>query len=204
MEPELVEPDEEFVRQVDNFFNEYIFGFIYRDVEAAIKAKANYLVALGLVAYTEFMGGLVGGTLGQSGHSRERFYEFFDLLGPAYKSVRKKREVTKVYTNIRCGLAHAYFIDQDSVVKMSADKSHGGKCGIEVAPDGVVYFVVERYWRDFKAATARYHESLVKRHDVHLLSLFRAAVGSTWHFTKLTGATLLPTPNLPVTTATMS
>jgi hypothetical protein len=204
MEPMLADSEEEFVRQVDAFFTEYIFGYIYRDIEAAINAKANYLVALGLVAYTEFMGGLVAGTLGQSRHSKERFYKFFDLLGPAYKSVRQKREVTKVYTNIRCGLAHAYFIDQDSVVKMSADEFWGKSCGIEVGVNGEVYFVVERYWQDFQVAARSYHQDLVTRRDPKSLALFREAVGEQWHFKRLAESPTLSQAVLPNSTATMS
>ena len=36
-----------------DYFNEYIFGFIFHDIESCIKAKANFGVATLLMAYTE-------------------------------------------------------------------------------------------------------------------------------------------------------
>lgn len=177
---------DDFINEVDNFFREYIFGFIYHDVEAAIQGKANYLAALGLVVYTEFMGGLVSGGLGEKGRSRERFYAFFNRLGPEYEDVGKRRELVKIYGNVRCGLAHAYFIDQDSVVKMTIGGGHGETCGIEVEPaTGTVWFIVERYWRDFKRAVGEYHRELVEEKSRELLTKFRKAVGDAWHFEKL-------------------
>ena len=42
---------------IDLFFKEFVFGFMYNDIRRTIdKAKANFLVALGLSTYTEIMG----------------------------------------------------------------------------------------------------------------------------------------------------
>lgn len=177
-------------RDAKQFFKEYIFGFIFNDIQAAIDGKANYLAALGLVAYTEFMGGLISGNLGQQGQSRKRFYAFLDRLGSPYQEIRKQREFVKVYSNIRCGLAHAYFINQDSVVQMTIGDGHGNTCGIEVdVATEVVWFVVERYWQDFKKAVKTYHKALIQDQDPVLLSKFQEAVGQQWHFRKLAAAT---------------
>jgi hypothetical protein len=77
-----------FVSQIDQFFQEVVFGFIFNDLDAAARARANYLTALGLVAYTEFMGGLVLGSLGKGVSSRKRFYAFWDRMGDEYRALR--------------------------------------------------------------------------------------------------------------------
>ena len=81
--------------------------------------NANYLAALGLVAYTEFMGGLINGTLGHRGKSKKRFYALWDRMGPEYQSVAAKRAFVKIHSDVRSGLVHSYLIAQDSVVKMT-------------------------------------------------------------------------------------
>ena len=91
---------DDFVRKVDEFFKEYIFGFIYHDIQAAIEGEANYLAALGLVVYTEFMGGLVSGTLGKKGESKNRFYAFWNVMGLEYQTVATKRALVKIYSNV--------------------------------------------------------------------------------------------------------
>ena len=185
--------EDELSARAEAFLKEYVYGFIFHDISAAISGKANYLAALGLVAYTEFMGGLRDGSLGTSGHSKERFYSFFDTLGPEYAKVRRRREVIKVYSNIRCGLAHEYFISQESVVKLSKDKEFGQECGIEVHPTGVVYFIVERYWDDFQRAVDAYRDALVTERNPQLLANFGKSVVDQWHFTQLNLGDTLPT-----------
>ena len=47
------------------------------DINAAIAGKANYLTALGLVSYTEVLGGLRTGKLGVRNHSSKNFNAFW-------------------------------------------------------------------------------------------------------------------------------
>jgi hypothetical protein len=163
------------------FFGQYVFGFIYQDIQVAIDGDANYLAALGLVAYTEFMGGLVDGTLGKIGKSKSRFYSFWRRMGPEYRSIQAQRALVKIYSNVRSGLVHSYFISQDSVVKMSVGDGHGQRCGVEVIePGGTVMFIVEKYFADFKAACQLYHDDLVAQKNEKLLQRFEAAVSSQW------------------------
>ena len=175
---------DDFVRKVDEFFKKYIFGFIYHDIQTAIEGDANYLAALGLVVYTEFMGGLVNGTLGKKDESsKKRFYAFWSWMGSEYETVSAKRELVKVYSNVRSGLVHSYFISQDSVVKMKIGDGHGQKCGIEVMePDGMVMLIVEKYFADFKTASTNYFTELVKDREPGLLENFLLAVGQQWYF----------------------
>jgi hypothetical protein len=174
------------IDQIERFFDKCVFGFMFHDIEAAIDGKANYLAALGLVAYTEFMGGLVNGTLGQRNKSKARFYAFWNRMGAEYRSVAVERALVKIYSNVRSGLVHSYFIAQDSVVKMTKGDGHGQRCGVEVVePGGKVMFIVEKYFDDFKSACRRYHRELVKQRDPELIQRFEQAVGEQWFFNEL-------------------
>lgn len=177
---------EELVDQIREFFNEYVFGFIYHDIQAAIDGKANYLAALGLLAYTEFMGGLLDGTLRRPGRSKARFYAFWERMGPEYQSVRARRAQVKIYSNVRSGLVHSYFIAQNSVIKMTISDGHGECCGVEVLePGGKVLIIVEKYFQDFKRACQEYYRELVEQRDPELLERFRGVMGRQWYFKAL-------------------
>jgi hypothetical protein len=52
------------LRAILHIFDEYVFGFMRSDIDAAIQGNANYLAALGLARYTEVLGGLRTGELG--------------------------------------------------------------------------------------------------------------------------------------------
>ena len=169
---------EPFISQVHEFFEEIIFGFILHDIDAAIKGKANYLAALGLVAYTEFMGGLVTGKSEKTKDREVRFYSFLSRMGKEYEKVQKP-----AWERVRHGLVHGYFIKQDSIVKMTVGDGHGEKCGIEVGEnEGELWFIVTRYFEDFKRAVQNYYEQLVKERKTSLLQNFCKAVGDKWYF----------------------
>lgn len=173
--------DKELNSKINQFFKEVVEGFLYHDIQSAIDGKANYLAALGLVVYTEFMGGLVNGTLGKTGKSKTRFYAFWNRMGPEYESVATKRALVKIYSNVRSGLVHSYFISQDSMVNMTIGDGEGNHCGIEVRePGGKVLFIVEKYFQDFKVACDTYRKELVEQQDAQLLQKFREAVGQQW------------------------
>lgn len=52
------------LKAILHIFDEYVFGFMRSDIDAAIRGNANYLASLGLVSYTEVLGGLRTGKLG--------------------------------------------------------------------------------------------------------------------------------------------
>jgi len=99
---------------VRRFFDKYIFGYMYddiqRELDIAVSGTAgNFLCALGLLCYTEFMGGLKLRKFSQSnGEASKRFNTFFDYLGQEYRDFGKQCNVYKVF---RCGLAHQYFVN---------------------------------------------------------------------------------------------
>ena len=78
------------VKQILHSFDEYIFGFMRADIDAAIRGNANYLAALGLVSYTEVLGGLRTGNLGLRNHSSKNFNAFLPYLGKEYLDYARK------------------------------------------------------------------------------------------------------------------
>lgn len=158
--------EDEDLAWVNRFFQEYVFGFIFNDIRAAIDGKANYLAALGLVAYTEFMGGLVIGDLAREG-SRQKRLAFLSRMGAKYDEVSGE-----VWERVRNGLVHSYFIKQDSTVVMEGERG----AGLE-SRDGKIVFRVKAFYGDFQAAVYCYHEELIVKRDTALLQNFNKAVG---------------------------
>lgn len=184
--------------EIEKYFKEYIFGFIFNDIQNCIKSKANYAVALLLLSYTEFIGGLINGTIGLQGKSQEQFnkaLEYFDWSGDEkyYKNFKQKYRDTdfqikegNIYTLFRCGLAHEYFIKGDSFVYNNPDGYRDDKgifycegcidndAGVQVI-DGRLRFHTNAYFRDFKNAVQKYYEKLIEEKDQNLLNAYNSA-----------------------------
>lgn len=138
-------------QEVENFFNEYIFGFIFSDIQREInlarsgKDAGNFLSALGLLCYTEFMGGIAAGSFRKKS-LKSRFDTFFNLMGKDYEDFNKNVNVYKVF---RCGMAHEYFIKRNCTIAMLKNNE---TIGIGLLPNRQYYFVVEKYFEDFSKA----------------------------------------------------
>ena len=117
------------------------------EVDLAIQGNAPNLAALGVVTYTEFLGGLATGQLAQRGCSEANFLAFLQYLGSEYESLAARG--VDLYDVVRCGLIHEYFIKGDSTIWPHAS----APCGIISSLDGPTYFIVSVY-RDhlFKGA----------------------------------------------------
>ena len=80
------------------------------------------------------------------GNSRKNFDEFFADLGAGYKQLLTQHKIYKIF---RCGLAHEYYVKKDCTIYMRSSKpltagiGHDGKN---------FFFVVEKYYEDFKIA----------------------------------------------------
>jgi len=186
--------------EIRHFFDTYVFGFMCADIERELiiarsgRLAGNFLCALGLMAYTEFMGGLLLGKLG-SKSTGELFNAFFDYIGPAYKDFRKDCDVHSLF---RCGLAHEYFVKHECTIFMlnfskpvevlgtgwsgapsmympDAVLTPPIKAGIGKASNGRYYFVVEKYYQDFRAASER----LVKKLEANPKE-FSVSLSSFW------------------------
>jgi hypothetical protein len=163
---------------ITNFFKQYVWGFMIGNVEVAKNDNLNFLVALGLSSYTEIMGGLVTGLLRTKNNGGKNYRSFLPYLGRYYVDLDQRIDL---YSRVRCGLAHEYFIKGSGmVVKSLVDKnkqletnkgilyvdsgqpnSFTGNEGTFSLPGDTVIFAIENYLRDFTAGTYSFHDALV-------------------------------------------
>ncbi len=190
-------------REIKKYFNDYIFGYIFNDIENCIKAKANYTVALALLSYTDFLGGLINGTLGLQRESKIQFnkaIEYFEWNGNKsyyknyklqFKDVDFVQKEGDIYTLFRCGLAHEYFIKGDSFVHNNpngytdnAGKYYKDGCiDKDVGVQSVNIRKVKRlrfhnnaYFRDFKNAWKKYFDELIQKKNAEIITNFNNAL----------------------------
>ena len=129
-------------------FDEQVFGAMRTELDWALRGAAANLAALGLVAYTEFLGRIVTGNLGHKGSSRSNFRAFLPYLGSDYEDLARRG--IDIYERIRCGLAHEYFIKGESTIWPQAS----APCGIVSSLNGPTYFILSVY-RDHLFSGAR-------------------------------------------------
>jgi hypothetical protein len=164
---------------VNEFFREYVDGFMWGDIEATIKARANYVAALALLNYTEVLGGLANGKLGLRNVARECFGDGLSLMewkGDAnyYKNFKvvltdgasapRDAEPWEVF---RCGLAHEYFakgiagIDNNDTYAdpRACDPDNAGYMWRALEAGGPPYlrFFTNAYYRDLRAGSDALH-----------------------------------------------
>lgn len=156
------------VEEVKRYFNEYVFGLIRKDIQREIdlaragKGGGNFLSALGLLCYTEFMGTML---LKGKGTGRERFDAFFREMGEAYRQLIDKRNLN-VYHKFRGGMAHVYFVTNCDIAMLN----NNYPAGIIIKPDGKYLFIVEKYFEDFMDACKRLVNNMVTDQNPYLPS----------------------------------
>ncbi len=157
--------------EVEKFFKECVLppkGFIYCDIKREIdlarsdKPGGDFLAALGLLCYTEFMGKVV---LRDRESYTKQFKAFFRLMGEDYQRLIDAREID-VYKIFRSGIVNSYFVN-DCEIKMLNDNYSSG---IIVKPDGKYLFIVEKYFEDFMNACQRLCDDMISDKDVYLPS----------------------------------
>jgi hypothetical protein len=109
----------------------------------------------GLLCYTEFLGSFITGKT--KGSSRRNFEAFFDRLGPCYARFARAHDA---YEILRCGMVHEYAVKRDCTIYM---RNGSVACGIGIDDNERYYFVVERYFEDFKRAARELHAELQAR-----------------------------------------
>lgn len=196
-------PGGEEIKKVRNFFDTYIWdgksgGFIYHDLTIAIDKGLNYLVALGLMSYTEFLGSLMPEleTEREPTPGRKNFYRFFYRLDKPYHRYEIYDEAMKVgfhpsgddvYSIYRSGLVHNYFIrgtiqisasEKLSLGSFVAKKAKGvGSIGIGQNPaTGSLGLATSTYFRDFTKLLSEWREKLFIAEDDEWVNAFLASI----------------------------
>lgn len=169
---------------------------------AMFQAKANFLVAQGLLNFTE----VIGSFLDPDGNSGERFDALFSRMGNEYVILlkrfngRRRRNPHIIYDDLRCGLTHEYAIKRKKFIVYN----YGGQndltdteidnltidinnvrtqCAAGVIHSwernkGVWHFIDPRYWLDFRHALEQYIVEIQDPRNRELRrSFFRRARG---------------------------
>ena len=170
---------------VNEFFREYVDGFMWSDVEATMKARANYIAALALLNYTEVLGGLSNGKLGLRNVARDcfhdglslmewkgdpNFYKDFKVLLTDGASPPREADPWAVF---RCGLAHEYFAKGIAGVDNNDTYADPRACDPNKAgfmwrpmpqdPSGILHlrFFTNAYYRDLRAGSDALHARIM-------------------------------------------
>jgi hypothetical protein len=126
--------------------------------------KGQVIAALALMAWTEFMGSLLPNP---SKYSNQQFKDFFMMLNSRYANFLQSQESQGkiIYNIFRCGLIHNLFIKGDCTIAIPNNKrpftvigppdeiiQRPVSIGIGEAQNGKYWFVLEKYYDDFKLA----------------------------------------------------
>jgi hypothetical protein len=164
------------------YFRKYIFGFIFNDIENCILAKANFAVATILMSNTEYVGALISGNLGLSGHSKSDFNKFLDYFefncdSDYYRNFeiefRDSNKTSKVgiYEAFRCGLIHEYFPKISCIINNNADNVNNfladdaGIGWIQHSDTKTLRFHTNAFYRDFKKAVDKVYRQVLIQND---------------------------------------
>jgi len=155
----------------ETLFKDYIFDMMCEGVEKQIRdvygdgdASARLMAAVALMAYTEFMGAVLLQKFDRDG-AQDKFDAFLKYMDGPYRDL-VYREDFEPYDVFRCGLTHGFFVKGLCTFAMKNNPGpllvigdHGDvviqkpvNVGIGKAENGGFYFVVEKYFLDFKTA----------------------------------------------------
>lgn len=174
-----------------SYWQGYIAGFIFSDVQKCIEATANFAVAQSLMSYTEFMGALIEGNLGETGHSHDDFNAFLQYFSwngddnyySNFKITYKEKPSAKeksldIYTAFRCGLVHEYLPKLPSMIHNNPKPVNDGSGNMVYCIDGdagigwinhsgekVLRFHNNAYFRDFKVAADKVFRQIFVQND---------------------------------------
>ncbi len=152
--------DESIPLSIDEWFNLYVYNWMYKDLRRAIDAGANYLAALGLSVYSE---ALMQFEFEGNGNSQLRFDKFLELLPDEYKKVDAKLKSLSskdgLYNRVRCGLAHEYFVKKKATIYR--EPKGAIPCGIIYnEKNDELFIILETYFTDFKRGAEKLHQRL--------------------------------------------
>lgn len=149
-------------KQVDRFFSEYIYGWMFEDIEKMIKVGCNYPAALCISVYCEVLGKLIKQDF-SIGNNRSKFQAFLPFLGHKYIDVdnEMKKAGDSLYFRLRCGLVHDYLLKQEDVV---STRGHAGVYYDSVKNSLIVGLDV--FFNDFKNGAKQLHRRMLSEGKV--------------------------------------
>lgn len=97
-------------------FRHIFYDWVCEDLSAGIKNEENYLVALGLFSYIDFLGSLLTGDVGFNAKGKVNFDAAINLFPQQYIDLNNFISVqdqdgeirSGLYSVVRCGLIHEY------------------------------------------------------------------------------------------------
>lgn len=161
------------VDAVRDFFTRYVFGLMESDLKREVwlatkyehdrvagvypgphPGGSNLVAALALLCYTETLGVYM-----TDAGSEQSFRKFLHSMGDCYRAFDRSQRNPSVYTRFRNGLAHRYEVEGGCFFAMR--RGGGERCGIGFDDkQQSFYFVVERYFDDFRLAARRLFHDL--------------------------------------------
>ena len=167
-----------------DYFQEYIFNFMYSDISNCIKAKANFAVATLLMVYSEKIGALINGNLGKIRTSELDFNYFLEYLEfkkdtDYYRKFEidyrdepsKPIKKLNIYKAFRCGFVHEYFPKIPCIVHNNADnidhyiEDDVGIGWIQHEGQKILRFHTNAYFRDFKNGIYKIYKQIFVQCD---------------------------------------
>ncbi|MBN2100983.1 hypothetical protein JW710_03785 [Candidatus Dojkabacteria bacterium] len=189
---------------VEDFFDGVIYdgiegGIIYADLVKGIDAEAKYLVPLGLMCGTEFLGKLMPILSDHTDRDscRDRFMRFlcrmdrpsfrYRLFNDMLISLFGKKN--DIYSVFRCGIVHEYFVkpallmtDGRTELKLGSviarDTVGEGSIAIGQLKDGRLGMAYKDYFEDFVELLNFWREKIFKEKDKVWLKAFKDGLKS--------------------------
>jgi len=141
--------------------------FICNDIGSGINSKANFLTALGLSVYTEFLGGLYNRShehrtitvenkpIGQTQYNYETGLK---KMGTPYENLLN-RYGKSIYIRVRCGLVHEYHIKGSVTIWMRKESNSNTAIWVDETTNAINFHVVE-YYHVFRKALRKYVDEI--------------------------------------------
>ncbi|MBL7838104.1 MAG: hypothetical protein JNM67_11350 [Bacteroidetes bacterium] len=137
------------------------YNWMINDLYRGVQTDSNYLVTLGIIAYSEAIGWKIRGENDDDKDNWARFKAFTNQY-MGYDFTSKASE--KLYRNIRNELAHHYFIKRGKEsIKKWLDKNNGPYSVISEV-DGEITIFYNIFFNDFVNGVQKYlSELMLKR-----------------------------------------
>lgn len=180
---------------VAKWFDKYVFEFMRHDLDVSLKGGANFLVALGLVCWSETLGAIAMGTINQRHGTKENFEKFIEYMDQEYRDLNEKLEdAGGLYDVVRNGLVHKYFPKIEATLWRRGDVSVG-ILGDE--PTKRLDVVLERWVKDFFAAAEKLRDATVANPPPETVRYAERFTGPQPLFENVSGGWRPPSPPGP-------